>query len=906
MDQNIPAGAIPADQFEAANAGHDQMPEGAIPADQFEAQQAEPQQDASSIGDTAKAGLEGVASSILPFGVSQGVEQLYGGAKPEDILKRQEEHPIAHGVGQVAGLFVPQGMLAKGMTAAGEAAQGIAGLSKATTWGAKVGSAVVQQAAEMAVLQGSDETAKMLMKDPNTSTESAMANIGLAAALGGGTGAFFTGAVSPLWNATIGSKLETGLKAEIASKGGIEGANDVTAQTIEQQTGIPMPDVLKAKANGQTFLGNMAEDAMTNDTIMGRKNLKVVDAYHDQLRDAAVHTLAGEGYKPVEENLYKSAEDVGSHVISDIKAERVNQDKIFGDINKDFEKTKFDIDNQRQMQDDLAKLVLDKGLNKGESDEAMKLVQKTMDNLGKKDSALDIKQAITNLRDAHPYGKETFNVAKDIRDIYGKALDRARITNIEAAGGSLEEVAAKKATYQEARQQYSGLMGRLEDLGTQLRLGNFEGPGGFQRAFEEKLGRDSKGLMKAMSGDTHVEALEALKAVSPKAYDAVRQFQINKVLSGAMKDGSLDIAKLSAKMKDMQPQMRDFIASPEQQMRLQGIADASKVATIHPSYTKKLGDSIVHQASTPLALMAAMLGHSGAAILTKLTDLGYKEGKDGLKLALVKLLSSKQPVSAEGFHSMVQLFNNAYKGQAMMNAAAQSLFGSKAAVVEARHMPNQDDRDKLQRAVDKIQSNPNQLVQNEGGAVGHYLNDHQQALSQATARQVQYLSTVKPQPFKPSALEKEIPPSKAQISRYNRALDIATNPMVVMQHLKDGTIVATDIQDLKGMYPALYNDMAQKVTNQMATVHAGDIEIPYTTKLGLTLFLGSPVDSTMAPQSIMSAQTALQRQAQKTQQEQQQQPQKSGAKRGTSTLGKSNNQYMTPDQASEADNTKRD
>lgn len=894
----VPDQAAPTAPAAQPNNAHAEL--GFVP----DAEEQAPQQ--SSIGDTAKAGLEGAASSILPFGVSQGMEQLYGGAKPEDILKRQQEHPIAHGVGQVAGLLAPVSPLAKGMSMVGEAAQGAAGLAKATTWGAKVGSAAVQQAAEMAVLQGSDETAKMLLKDPNTSTESAMANIGLAAALGGGTGAFFTGAVSPLWKATIGSKLEAGLKAEIASKGGIEGVNDVTAQTIEQQTGIPMPEVLKAKANGQPFLGSMAEDAMTNDTISGRRALKEVNNYHEQLRDSAVHTLAGDGYKPVEEDLRKSAEDVGSHVIDDVKAERVNQDKIFGDINKDFEKTKFDLDNQRQTQDDLAKLVLEKGLNKGESDEAMKLVQKTMDNLGKKESALDIKQAITNLRDAHPYGKETFAVAKDVRDIYGKALDRARISNIEGSGGSLEEIATKKATYQEARQQYAGLMNKLEDLGTQLKIGKFEGPGGFQRAFEDKLGRDSKGLMKAMSGDLHVESLDALKAVSPKAYDAVRQYQVNKVLSGAMKDGSLDIAKLSAKMKDMQPQMRDFIASPEQQMRLQGIADASKVATIHPSYTKKLGEGIVGTATTPLAMMAMLMGHGYAAIGAKLSDLGYKEAKDGVKLALVKFLSSKQPVSGEGFHSMVQLFNNAYKGQAIMNVAAQNLFGSKGSVVEARNMPNQDDRDKLEKAVDKIQANPNQLVQNEGGAVGHYLNDHQQALSQATARQVQYLSTVKPQPFKPSALEKEIPPSKAQISRYNRALDIATNPMVVMQHLKDGTIVATDIQDLQGMYPALYQNMAQKVTSQMATVHAGDMEIPYTTRLGLTLFLGSPVDSTMAPQSIISAQAAMQNAAQKTQQEQQQQPQKSGAKRGTSTLGKSNNQYMTPDQASESDNTKRD
>jgi hypothetical protein len=160
---------------------------------------------------------------------------------------------------------------------------------------------------------------------------------------------------------------------------------------------------------------------------------------------------------------------------------------------------------------------------------------------------------------------------------------------------------------------------------------------------------------------------------------------------------------------------------------------------------------------------------------------------------------------------------------------------------------------------------------------------------------MQYLAQLKPHPQFISPLDKTMPVDPIAQARYNRALDIANNPAIVLQHIKDGTLKVTDIQDLKTMYPAVYQGIVQKVSNSMAENRGS---IPYKTRIGLSLLVGQPVDSSMSPNAIRSAQPLP---------KSPQSPQPTTKnKKGTSSLGKSNKQYMTPGQASEEDRSSRD
>ena len=96
------------------------------------------------------------------------------------------------------------------------------------------------------------------------------------------------------------------------------------------------------------------------------------------------------------------------------------------------------------------------------------------------------------------------------------------------------------------------------------------------------------------------------------------------------------------------------------------------------------------------------------------------------------------------------------------------------------------------------------------------------------------------------------------------------------------------------MYPTLYSQMVNKLTNQITEAQGAGIMIPYKTRVSLSLFMGQPLDSSMTPQGIMSAQP-------------QPNPQQGGPAaapvnknhRNTSSLGKTNSDYQTPLQAAE-------
>jgi len=215
----------------------------------------------------------------------------------------------------------------------------------------------------------------------------------------------------------------------------------------------------------------------------------------------------------------------------------------------------------------------------------------------------------------------------------------------------------------------------------------------------------------------------------------------------------------------------------------------------------------------------------------------------------------------------------------------------------AAAMPDHSDRERLDKVVEHMTEQPSRLMAINNGHLGHYMPEHQTALSETNTRALQYLQNIKPRPYRLSPMDKEIQPTQAQVERYNRALDIAQDPKVVLQRAKDGTLLPSDVGDLNAMYPDLYRRMAGKVSAEVQNHMAKDETIPYKSRIGVSLFLGQALDSTMQPASIIAAQPKPQGKPQT--------PQQATPKRGAaSKLGKTNASYMTPSQSAETDRTK--
>lgn len=918
----MPAGAIPIDQFQAA----DGMA-GAISVDQFESSE-----DAyGGIGQQATTFLEGAAEGVA--GPLAPMAEKALGVDEADILGRRTENAVTHGLGQAAGLGgslltgVGEGAL---MAKAGSAAAKAVGLGAATegaSLGFRIGSEAVKQAAEMGILSGSDELSKMVLHDPEQSAQSAIANIGLGAAIGGATGGVWAGAVSPLWKATNGL--------------GVGKVLEGVTQHLNGTALIPSEAVDKATQKLGVQLSPEMRAGMSNDPkaveMFGR-------AKETQALDGSIYQLKTDTSNAVARDLGVDVNQVATRSVSEEGQELKG---TFGDLFKGEAKPLADGFEQRQAEAATIALtdgtrlsqygkMIEKGMQEvGTDSPAYKLYDHYGQRLLAKENLAGVDILRTEIGNemraaerAADYNK--LNALKDIRSMLGD-FQESQITkqSASAAEGMLGDVGSKTIGDDVAREasrtegkalgaelinkrlelnrSYSEFASKMTELGDHMGIGEFRGPSSFLKKIES-LSPEQIASKFSFKGNT--EFIPFLQKEFPQIYDIVKQNEIKNFLKSsvlsAKGEAAINVTKLAdavaaANAKDTKYVQALF--SPDQ---LEKIAAGKTILDAIPNpkssgtagWTAKLFDKVPASA---MAAVAMVMGHNPliGGVIGHTSQLLGHDLPNATRLAYLKFLGSSQPIKAEGFKAMVDFMRASMRNETQMSKAATSLFKAGAQVIPEHAFPSKADNERLDKRITALQKNPDTLTKITDGEVGHYLPDHQASLAAGTTQAAQYLMKLKPQPHRIGPLDKEIPPQPSEVARYNRALTIANNPNVVFDHIKSGTLLKSDIQDLTSLYPRLYTTMTQKITNAMTDQLSEEGVIPYKTRMGISLFLGTPVDASMTPGSIMAAQPKP------TQQQGGQQPAKSGGQK--SKIGnKTNKMYMTASQSAEADRSGRD
>ena len=869
-------------------------------------------------------GIEAVGRGIAGP-LFTGAEKLFG-ANEENILGRQKAlNPIVGGTLEAGGLGlsmltgVGEGALAAKV---GEAAQGILkvkeaadvakgveGAAKATSLISKIGSSAVQQAAEMAVISAGDESSKLILHDPEASAESAIANIGLSAALGGAGGAIFTGAVSPLWKATAGKAAEEFLNPLMTKLGGIEGAES-QAQALATKADVAIPDILAAKIDGIPVAERgFSKLSQSDTTIAGRHLQETLDNFHNELGDKMLETVGHEpSYvnKMPEVDKYTTGANLANDLSSDLKESYAPTDKAYTEINAKFKQTPFSAANISKTSEAISEKAAAEGWHKAESDAAIKLAERVSEKLPAQTTAEDLKKFITNLRETHPFGSETYKPAKDIANILREAQERAVTEGIMTRGGSPEEAKALLDHYTGLKAQYADFMTKIDNLNEHLHVGRYDGPKSFIEALKEKGSSNGEAILRGLSGTSKAQVLDALNEISPKTLRAVRQYHLDTVLTKAAgNEGKISPYKFMKEFDKLSPQVKNLVADEAAQGRLKALHDIAD-RLIDPAHnysnTARTIEKLTHGKASPLSLIAALAGHGGAAILSYLGELGFTEGKDALTLGMLKLLGSNQPLKAEGFKSMVNYIAHSLEGSRTMTKAIANVFKKTPQVIAVSQMPSKAETKRLDKIVESTTKAPDTILHQQNSDIGHYMPDHQVGVAQASTRAISYLQSIKPQPYKPGPLDKEVPPSQAEMARYQRALDIAQAPAIIMQHVKDGTLQASDLQDLGAMYPKLYEHMAAEVSKNLIDADANKEAVPYKTRMGISMFLAHPIDNTMNPPAIQKAQATFIPKLPP-------QPAPAGKPQGKELSklgGKTTSNYMTPIQSSEAHHGNRE
>ncbi len=171
-------------------------------------------------------------------------------------------------------------------------------------------------------------------------------------------------------------------------------------------------------------------------------------------------------------------------------------------------------------------------------------------------------------------------------------------------------------------------------------------------------------------------------------------------------------------------------------------------------------------------------------------------------------------------------------------------------------------------------------------------------LQTAKGRISQYLNSQKPQPNLPKLAFDSEPDQTRQEKIYQNAKEIAINPLSILHEIKQGTIEPEHVKHFNSMYPELNDSLQKKLTENISKAQLNDEKPPHSIRQGLSLFMGTPLNSELAPQGIQAAQAVFQNQ--QAQQPQPSPPAKGRNKKNTSTLSKSSQSFLTGSQASTA------
>lgn len=339
------------------------------------------------------------------------------------------------------------------------------------------------------------------------------------------------------------------------------------------------------------------------------------------------------------------------------------------------------------------------------------------------------------------------------------------------------------------------------------------------------------------------------------------------------------------------------LVSPHQPMGMGALKDSLNKPSVWARaadawYDKQLAKSGgIAAGATAGATIGHLTGIPGADLA-----LGYlgKALGEHLLPPLIQPLIDK-PINMLAYGQATDLVKNAMAGQKLLEKSAKSIFIPGAVILPQHLAPTEKQLEQLDEQVKRNGQDPSKVISTSKN-LDHYVPEHSNAITRKAASATTYLNSIRPTTSKQNPLDSDTPISPMQKAAYTRALTVAQQPLVVLEHIKDGTLQKQDIATLHAIHPEVYTQLQQQLLQEVAErVQKGE-NVPYHTRQALSLFTGSTLDSTFTPSSIIAAQPKPKPMPQ----------QQGAASKSMNSLGKSNKTYRTPSQTSEQDRANRD
>lgn len=129
-----------------------------------------------------------------------------------------------------------------------------------------------------------------------------------------------------------------------------------------------------------------------------------------------------------------------------------------------------------------------------------------------------------------------------------------------------------------------------------------------------------------------------------------------------------------------------------------------------------------------------------------------------------------------------------------------------------------------------------------------------QSLQITAANQTYFLYSKMPKtkPRTPFYLEQK--PSDSQIAEFLHYYRAVNDPLVALEDIKNGVLTKQTVEACSTVYPAVYKNIGSELIERASR---SKNQIPYQTKLMISMFINQPLDISLQPQSILNNQQSL-------------------------------------------------
>lgn len=859
-------------------------------------------QDLQSLSDQQTYG-DGVGNSLKAFaagaarGPSLGLSDQFltksGLAEPKTLSKLEEYHPVASGVGEVAGigasLLAPEiegaGVLGEmanptkavsklghaASEAAAPVAEGIAGLvanpetspivnkivSKAIATGA--GSAV--EGAAYGLGQAVSEDA---LGNPDALGDKLLSHVGYGAFIGGGLGAglgAITGGLSGVTGKYLPQFLSPADKAALdagefsasvkasemsqAEKEGIlsglgkqkENASEI--KTAAEKIGAPVLEsqtsaselVQKADSallNGPPTMASIRRQAMLRDgyqaaeravgDAVGQESALSAAETGDLLKKAVTDKIDQE-YAPLK-NLYKEIEPYQEAIPI--------TDKSTGSLSRN-----------------IAKIIEEQGLIKGTP--RYNYVQTVAEGLEQIKDLKTLKNFRTEVSKSAPM--EAKDLARTINEKLNGVEERAikRYAQTMKTSIAKDKIMGLIDQMEAAKEGYKALRGKMAELGEALGKKKFYGPQDFLDYIESTT---PEKFAKKLFAKDNSEFLKYFQTHFPEESEFLMRYQKGELLKGAMKDGQVMPSKVFSQLDKMSPEMKNIMFKADEMDKLKA------ARTWIDSLPKNINPSGTAHASAFRSFFESPTG----AIIANARDYGLEK--------FVKATGRLDPEGASKVAGLAQIEKSAQKQTQSIISGTKAIFkaAGKAALPASAVLGitagKHEDHKELINKIDKLNSDPAHFID--------HLDEKTRSLytiapktagsvQQAAIRATQFLSTKAPKEQQSGPMSRKLPPSQADLSKFNLYYQTVENPTDVLKHVAAGTLTPEHLETLSTVYPTLFSEMKSTVMEHLMD-HMGkpEFEMPYKKRQSLAMFLGQDLDGSLNPQTIQTNQMAMQ------------------------------------------------